>query len=98
MTQLKNKTKKALGLIHTYNYYRKQNNGLSLYEIYNNYSWRKEKAFDYCKSLLKEKNGFDACFCGHNCMVFTYAFLFKEGDTTYLCYITPSYDYKIKYE
>lgn len=98
MTELKNTTQKAKGIIHTYNYYKNTNEGITLFEIYNNYSWRKEKALDYCKELKQRLNGFNSCFCGHNCMIFTYAFLFKEGDTIYLCYITPSYDYKIKYE
>ena len=84
-------------MINAYNYYVSKNYGSSLYEIYNNYSNAKERALIYCKELKKIKDGFNPCFCGHNCMTFTYAFLFIENNKTYLCYITPSYDYMMEY-
>ena len=98
MTKLNKNTKKARDCIASYKYYINENYGSSLYEIYDSFSARKDDALTYCKDLKQRLNGFDACFCGHNSMIFTYAFLFIEAGILYLCYITPSYDYMIEYE
>ena len=96
MTIANKDTQKAQHMIKAYNFYK--NNGENLYQIYKNYSYKKEKALSYCKELKTSYNGFGACFCGHNSDIFTYAFLFKDDDKTYLMYITPTYNYCIEYE
>ena len=98
MTELKTATKKAQNFIRSYDFHMTKNKGASLYEIYNNFSDKKQKAFEYCCELLKTKEGFNPCFCGHNYNVFTYAFLFIANNKTYLCYITPSYNYVMEYD
>ena len=98
MLLINENTKKAKGFINTYRYYEYDTNGDSLHEIYNNFSYAKERALNYCKSLRAELNGFGACFGGHNCFTFTYMFLFKENGVTYLAYITANNNYKTKYE
>ena len=98
MTTIKETTQKAKGFIRSYNYYKDKNNGENLYQIYKNFSDKKYKALVYCKELKQKLEGYSSCFCGHNSDYFTYAFLFKENNVTYLAYITYATDYKIKYE
>lgn len=98
MRELKNTTKQAQHFINSYNYYKNKNDGSNLYKIYSSFSEKKYNAHLYCLKLKNDLNGFNACLCGHNCDFFTYAFLFREGNKTYLAFITPSYDYKILYE
>ena len=97
MIEIKNTTKKALSMINSYKYYLSKNNGVSLYEIYNDFSDAKYRGFLYCLKLKEMKEGYNPCFCGHNCMAFTYAFLFIKNNETYLAYITKDNDYMIKY-
>lgn len=98
MTIVNKDTKKARQMIRAYNFYKNKNNGENLYSIYKNYSNKKEIALSYCKSLKGKLDGFSSCFCGHNCDYFTYAFLFKKDNKTYLAYITYANDYQIEYE
>ena len=98
MTIANKNTKKAQSMIKAYNFYKNKNNGDSLYQIYKNYSYNKEKALNYCKMLKHDLNGFASCFCGHNYDYFTYAFLFNKDNKTYLAYITYANNYMIEYE
>lgn len=98
MKTINNTTKQAQHFISAYNFYKNKNTGLSLYQIYTRYSEKKLKAFIYCRNMLNELNGFDACFCGHNTDHFTYAFLFVKDNKTYLAYITHANNYMILYE
>lgn len=98
MTIVNKNTQKAQHFIRAYNHYKKLNDGSSLYKIYKSWSEEKEDAFNRCRKLKSNLNGFDACLCGHNCDKFTYAFLFIEDNKTYLAYITKDNDYKIEYE
>lgn len=98
MTKLNNTTKRAVQMLRSYEYYLSRNNGNSLYEIYSNFSENKYCALEYCKALMAKKQGWNPCFCGHNSMTFTYAFLFIENDKLYLAYITKDNDYMIEYK
>lgn len=98
MTIVNKDTQKAQHMIKAYNFYKNKNNGENLFSIYKNYSDKKYKALCYCKSLMRDLDGFASCFCGHNTDYFTYAFLFKKDNKTYLAYITYANDYMIEYD
>lgn len=95
-TIIKKDTKKAQAVINSYNYYKGKTKGDNLYEIYNNYSYNKYNALKYCKNLVRDYNGFGACFGGHNCNVFSYYFMGEYNGVKYLFYITRDYNYIIE--
>lgn len=64
----------------------------SLSDCYSNYSSKKEKAFDYCKSLAKDYNGKAVKIIGHSCHIFSVGFLCTVDNRPAFAYITPSYD------
>lgn len=53
--------------------------GYKLSDVYGSYSTNKEKAFDRCKELCKEENGWGLCIIGHNCNYFTVKFNTDSG-------------------
>lgn len=64
------------------------------------FSIAKEKAFDYCENLRREKGGYGLAIVSKNTFVFCAAFLYEDDATgeTMLCYITPSHNYATKYD
>ena len=67
----------------------------TLRDVYSSYSYAKEKAYNYCRSLCADYDGYDFKIIGHNCHVFSAGFTFSDGMNEYLMYITPSKDEKI---
>ena len=65
--------------------------GYTLYEVYDKPSYRKEKAWEYCKYLCKKYNGTNLHIVGHNCNFFTVSF--NIGDK--VAYITAANNYLI---
>lgn len=98
MTYLKNTTQKAERMIFSYYFYKGKNKGKNLSEIYGRYSWKKEKALQYCKTLKAKKRGSGACFGGHNSDYFSYMFTYKQNGKKYLAYITYANDYAVEIE
>ena len=66
----------------------------SLYDVYGRFSVAKAKAWEYCKTLCEEHNGWGLKIISHNYNVFTAGFEFCDAETGVLCfmYITPTYD------
>ena len=53
--------------------------GYKLSDVYGKYSSRKIQAFEDCKDLCKEKNGWGLCIISHNHNYFTVKFTTDEG-------------------
>ena len=90
MIKLNHTTKKAKNFIRRYfnsGYY-------TLNDCYNNYSYKKQKAYDYCISKMLQMGGENGCIIGFNSCFFTYAF---QADTK-LIVICPVNEYEIDLE
>lgn len=65
----------------------------SLYDAYKNPSREKEKAWEYCRDLCNEKNGYDLSVIGNNTFAFSAGFRFMDDNNKeHFVYITPNYD------
>lgn len=67
----------------------------TLNDLYKNASYYKQKAYNYCRDLYRQLNGFDFKIIGGNCMTFSVGFKFYEDNKTYFAYITKDYDRQI---
>ena len=94
MTNIKNTTKKAQHFKRAYEHATKE--ATSLFKIYKSFSEKKQRAFEYCERLKATLNGYGARFCGSNCDIFTYGFIYEQNGVKYLAYITPQNDYCIE--
>jgi len=92
LKEIKNTTQKAQQYLYNYN----SSDCTELYHCYNSYSNAKRNAFDYCLNLFKKLNGYSYNIPTHCIMTFTFAFVFDYEGQRYLCYITPTQNYKIK--
>lgn len=64
----------------------------NLYDCYEQPSWAKREAMDYCTRLMEENNGKALKIIGYNTMTFSVGFLCViEGKEAFV-YITKSYD------
>lgn len=66
-----------------------------LSDVYESYSDKKAKAFEYCERLYKSVNGFHGIrILSHNTFTFSVGFLFtdKENGHIRFAYITADYD------
>lgn len=65
-----------------------------IYEAYGKPSYQKVRAFEYCKQLCRENDGFDFQIIGHNAMTFSVGFRYYGKNTGAACfaYITRDYD------
>lgn len=73
----------------------KYNSYDSLEECYAHYSDAKREAFNYCKRMCDDLNGFNFGISGYNCMSFTVMFDFAHPKTGELmrAHITPTYNH-----
>lgn len=75
-----------------------KSNYYELYQCYNNYSYFKEKAIEYCKELQYKYNGFNLKIIGFNSMTFSVGFIGEIPDEKTgeikeaFFYITKNYD------
>lgn len=63
-----------------------------LWQCYDNYSWEKAKAFEYCEELQKKYDGFGGRIISFNLNMFTYGFMFEKENKKYFAYITKNHD------
>lgn len=70
----------------------KKSNSWELFHCYDNYSYNKEKAMDYCKELMSKYDGFGLYIIGHNSMTFSVGFYGKIDGKKAFFYITKNYD------
>ena len=94
MTEIKSTTQRGQQMCRAY----KWSNKYNIHSAYDRPSLRKINAWEYCKKLCEENNGYGLKITGHNTCTFSAGFLFNKDGSTYLCYITPSYDYVVLYE
>ena len=65
--------------------------GYTLYDVYDRPSYRKEKAWDYCRELCRKYHGTNLHIVGHNTCTFSVSF--DIGDN--VAYITAANNYLI---
>lgn len=89
---MKKLTKAQQILVNNYLLHLMHNPIRSIYEAYKSPSWAKERAWEYCEQLCKEKNGKNLIVCNFNTMVFSAGFEFVENGIRHIAYITRDYD------
>ena len=68
-------------------------NDRELYHVYNNYSRDKEYAFERCRSLMYDLEGYGLTIISSNSMQFTVGFEFEDvSGRLMFAYITRDYD------
>ena len=88
-------TKKQLGMFNSYSYAMKAPK-TDLWQVYEKFSYNKQKAMDYCKELQYRLGGYAGTIVGHSSHFFSYAFRYFDNDIKKecLCYCTHANDYK----
>lgn len=69
--------------------------GYTLSDVYDSWSDKKQIAFDYCRRMFNDLDGWNFCISGANCMTFSVMFDFKNPDTGELmrAHITKDYNH-----
>ena len=69
--------------------------GVRLSDVYDSYSYAKERAYDYCKALEEEFDGWNGGIVSHNTFTFTYMFDFVHPETGEImrAHITPAHNH-----
>lgn len=92
---IKNTTKRNQRIAREYCEYYYSNCKLKLTDLRQAYakpSYKKEKAWDYCKNLCSILDGFDLCVSAHSCDFFSVVFKFKVDEKLCYAYITAKND------
>lgn len=89
MTKLKRNTQKAKRFIKEY----WTSSRYNLYDCYQNYSYAKAKAFDYCVNKMVKMSGYDGRIIGYNTCFFSYAFMTGDNKLIVIC---PTNEYEIQ--
>ena len=89
MTKLKRNTQKARRFIKDY----WTSSNYNLDDCYNNYSYAKQNAFDYCISKMQKMGGYDGRIIGYNTSFFSYAFMTEDNKLIVIC---PVNEYEIQ--
>ena len=88
MIKLKKETQKAKRFIREY----RNSNCCTLDDCYNNYSYAKERAYDYCINKMEKMGGQLGCIISYNTCFFTFAFEVNDK----LIVICPTNEYEIQ--
>ena len=88
MIKLNKTTQKAKNFIRAY----QKSTNYRLGHCYCNYSYAKEKAFDYCINKMQEMGGDNGCIISYNTCFFSYAFEVNDK----LIVICPTNEYEIQ--
>lgn len=96
MTTLNKNTKKAIRMIHNYNYYSGKSSSYDIETFYQRPSYNKIKAWRTCKKQCQEKSGYGLCITGGNSSYFSAGFIFENDGKKYLQYITYANNYCIE--
>lgn len=92
MKTLNATTKRAQGFIYSY---AKAKAGSTLYTVYTKPSDDKQKAWEYCRRVMSELNGYDMRITGKGTYTFSCAFKFRENGRVFLAYFTAYNTYII---
>lgn len=73
-------------------------NATNLSDVYGRYSTAKARAWNYCKDLMRQHEGWGLRIISHNTRMFTAGFLFTDPETGVLMfmYITKTYDVSVE--
>lgn len=82
-------TKVQRGMLNNYN----RSEWTSLHQVYQNPSWSKQRAFDWCMELVRKYSGNRPRICTFNSFGFTFGFTFEMEGKTFLRYETPNNSY-----
>jgi len=91
MTIVSENTKRCQGMVWAYEHSDKT----SLSEIYKKPSDKKKRAYDNCKKIMKDLNGYDFRLTGYNYEAFSAAFKCNVDGTEVLIYLTRDHNYII---
>ena len=89
MIELNKNTQKAQRFIWEYIKAEKYN----LDDCYNNYSYAKERAYDYCINKMQKMDGNNGRIISYNCCFFSYAFMTDDNKLIVIC---PTNEYEIQ--
>ena len=89
MIKLNKNTKKAKHFIREY----RNSNCCTLDDCYNNYSYAKQRAYDYCINKMQEMGGCGGFIIGYNTCFFTFAFVVNDK----IIVICPTNEYEIQF-
>lgn len=64
----------------------------TLRDCYKTWSDEKENAFQYCLSIMAEKNGYEPRIVSHSIFCFSFGFMFDENGRQNFAYITKNAD------
>lgn len=64
----------------------------NLWECYGRHRYEKEKAYDYCISLVNDLDGYAYGIASYSIMQFTFSFKFDMDSKTYRAWITKDYN------
>lgn len=90
------KADKRQALAHYEDY--KRSNATSLRSVYGSYSEAKERAWNYCRDLMLEKDGHGLRVISANGWMFTAGFEFEENGKQMFMYITKTKDVAVEIE
>lgn len=93
-------TKKQRGMYEAYRKAFIRGPKTELYQVYGNYSHKKQEALDYCKDLQAKLGGYNGTIVGHSAHFFSYAFVYVDYDSMEMCmcYCTHANNYKFSIE
>lgn len=76
----------------------KRSTATDLSDVYGRYSTAKARAWNYCKGLMRQHDGWELRVISHNGFMFTAGFLFTDAVTGVLMfmYITKTYDVPVE--
>ena len=77
-------SKKAQAIINAYN----RSTDTELYHVYGTFSRAKAEAFDDCKVLEREYDGYDGRITGASNYFFSYTFRYMKDDKEWMMYVT----------
>lgn len=71
-----------------------KSNKVELWQVYGSYSVYKARAFEYCKELMHDLNGYGLRILSFNSQAFTVGFMFFDAETgdEMFAYITKDYN------
>ena len=93
VSKINSNTERAKTMI---NNYRRSANVNSIYDIYDNCSSEKYRAFEWCRNFCMDIKGVNLRCTGHSCHQFSMGFEMNYNNKNYLIYITALNNYIIE--
>ena len=74
----------------------KRSSSYELYDVYGSYSAAKARAWDQCKELMKDHDGYGLKIVSANGYQFTAGFMFEEDGKEMFMYISKAHDIAVE--